>query len=61
MDLFVSFWSGLAEFIADNGLLAVALIVLLRSAAVPIPVPADLLVVAVGARAREQQFLLGLA
>jgi membrane-associated protein len=60
MDLFVSFWSSLAEFITDNGLLAVALIVLLRSAAVPIPVPADLLVVVVGARAREQQLLLWL-
>jgi membrane protein DedA with SNARE-associated domain len=57
---FVSFWSSLAEFIADNGLLAVALIVLLRSAAVPIPVPADLLVVVVGARSREQQLLLWL-
>jgi membrane-associated protein len=58
MDLWVSFWSGLTEFIAENGLLAVALIVLLRSAAVPIPVPADLLVVVVGAKAHEQQFLL---
>jgi membrane protein DedA with SNARE-associated domain len=55
MDLWESFWSSVAEFIADNGLLAVALIVLLRSAAVPIPVPADLLIVLVGARAREQQ------
>jgi membrane protein DedA with SNARE-associated domain len=58
MDLWDSFWSALAEFIAENGLLAVALIVLLRSAAIPIPVPADLLVVLVGARAREQQLLL---
>ena len=58
MDLWHSFWSGLAEFIAENGLLAVGLIVLLRSAAIPIPVPADMLVIVVGARAREQQFLL---
>ena len=55
MDLWDAFWSAVAEFIADNGLLAVALIVLLRSAAIPIPVPADLLVVMVGARAREEQ------
>jgi membrane protein DedA with SNARE-associated domain len=58
MDLWDSFWSAVAAFIAENGLLAVAFIVLLRSAAVPIPVPADLLVVVVGARAREQQLLL---
>src|SRR5579871_2320512 len=58
MDLWDSFWSALAAFIADNGPVAVALIVLLRSAAVPIPVPADLLVMVVGARAREQQLLL---
>jgi membrane protein DedA with SNARE-associated domain len=55
MDLWDSFWSALAEFIAENGLFAVALIVLLRSAAIPIPVPADLLVIVVGARAQEQQ------
>jgi membrane protein DedA with SNARE-associated domain len=58
MDLWDSFWSALAAFIAENGLVAVALIVLLRSAAVPIPVPADLLVILVGARAREEGFLL---
>ena len=40
------------------GLLAIAVIVLLRSAAIPIPVPSDLLVVTVGARAREQQLVL---
>ena len=45
-------------FISDAGLLAIAVIVLLRSAAIPIPVPADLLVVMVGVRAREQQFVL---
>jgi membrane protein DedA with SNARE-associated domain len=58
MDLWVSFWSALTESIAENGLPVVALIVLLRSAAVPIPVPADLLVVIVGAQAREQHALL---
>jgi membrane protein DedA with SNARE-associated domain len=58
MDLWTSFWAGLAGFIANDGLLAVAVIVLLRSAAVPIPVPADFLVVMVGARARDNQVLL---
>jgi membrane-associated protein len=54
MDVWVSFWSALTGFISEYGLAAVALIVLLRSAAVPIPVPADLLVVGAGAQAREQ-------
>ena len=58
MDLWTSFWSGLAQFIANDGLFAVAVIVLLRAAAVPIPVPADFLVVVVGARARDNQDLL---
>ena len=58
MDLWDSFWSALIGFISDAGLLAIAAIVLLRSAAIPIPVPADLLVVTVGARAREQQLVL---
>ena len=58
MDLWDSFWSALTGFISDAGLLAIAVIVLLRSAAIPIPVPADLLVVMVGVRAREQQFVL---
>jgi membrane protein DedA with SNARE-associated domain len=58
MDLWDSFWSAVLEFIAAHGLQAVALIVLLRSAAVPIPVPADLLVVLVGDRAREEPSLL---
>src|SRR3954453_22514184 len=53
MDLWVSFWSALARLVPDNGLMMVAAIVLLRSAAVPIPVPADLLVVMVGVEARE--------
>jgi membrane protein DedA with SNARE-associated domain len=58
MDLWTSFWSGLAQFISNDGLFAVAVVVLLRSAAVPIPVPADFLVVVVGARARDNQDLL---
>lgn len=58
MDLWVSFWSALTGFISEYGLMAVALIVMLRSAAVPIPVPADLLVVGVGVQAREQGTLL---
>ena len=58
MELWDSFWSALIGFISDAGLLAIAVIVLLRSAAIPIPVPADLLVVTVGARAREQQLVL---
>jgi membrane protein DedA with SNARE-associated domain len=58
VDLWVSFWSALTGFIPDNGLLTVAAIVLLRSAGVPIPVPADLLVVMVGVEAREQHLSL---
>jgi len=58
MDLWVSFWSALTGFIPDNGLVTVAAIVLVRSAGVPIPVPADLLVVMVGVEAREQQLSL---
>src|SRR3954470_12889620 len=53
MDLWVSFWSALARLVPDNGLMMVAAIVLLRSAAIPIPVPADLLVVMVGVEAHE--------
>src|SRR5215510_9370710 len=55
MDLWVSFWSGLATFTADHGLATVAAIVLLKSAGVPVPLPADLLIVLVGVRAREMQ------
>jgi membrane-associated protein len=55
MDVWVSFWSGLASFIAERGLLTVAAIVLLKSAGVPVPLPADLLVVLVGVQAREAQ------
>lgn len=49
----MSFWSGLTRLIADHGVLTVAFIVLIRSAGVPIPVPADLLVVLVGVQAEE--------
>jgi membrane protein DedA with SNARE-associated domain len=52
MELWTSFWSGLATFIAEHGPLTVALIVLLKSAGIPLPVPADLLVVYVGVQAR---------
>jgi membrane protein DedA with SNARE-associated domain len=55
MDLWVNFWSGLTSFITAHGLLAVAVIVLLKSAGVPLPVPADLLVVMVGAQASAAQ------
>jgi membrane protein DedA with SNARE-associated domain len=55
MELWNSFWSALTTLIPNSGLWAVAAIVLLRSAAVPIPIPADLLVVMVGVQAREQQ------
>jgi membrane protein DedA with SNARE-associated domain len=54
MDLWVSFWSSLTTFIADHGLLTVAVLVLIKSAGVPLPVPADLLVVFVGVDARAQ-------
>src|SRR5215831_5689953 len=60
MDIWVSFWSALTSIIPENGLLTVALIVLLRSAAVPIPIPADLLMVMVGDRARQERLELWL-
>lgn len=59
MDLWTSFWSGLTTFIAEHGPLTVALIVLLKSAGIPLPVPADLLVIYVGAQARAGDVPLG--
>ncbi len=53
MDLWVSFWSGLTSSIAEHGLLTVAILVLVKSAGVPLPVPTDLLIVMVGADARD--------
>jgi membrane protein DedA with SNARE-associated domain len=53
MDLWVSFWSGLTSSIAEHGLLTVAILVMVKSAGVPLPVPADLLIVIVGANARD--------
>jgi membrane protein DedA with SNARE-associated domain len=61
MDWWVSFWSGLTSFIANHGLLTVAILVLIKSAGLPLPVPADLLVVFVGAQARTGAVGLGLA
>jgi membrane-associated protein len=55
MDAWFSFWSGLTGFIADHGLLTVAGIVLIKAAGVPLPVPADLLVMFIGAQARQGQ------
>ena len=68
MELWTSFWSDLTRFISDHGLLAVAGIVFLKSAGIPLPVPADLLVISVGDQARtgdpklgEALFVLSLA
>jgi membrane protein DedA with SNARE-associated domain len=52
VDLWVSFWSVLTNAIAQHGLVTVALVILVKSAGVPLPVPADLLVVWVGVDAR---------
>ena len=52
MELWTSFWSDLTHFISEHGLLAVAGIVFLKSAGIPLPGPADLLVVSVGVQAR---------
>jgi membrane protein DedA with SNARE-associated domain len=61
MEWWVAFWSGLTSFIAQHGLLMVAIIVLIKSAGLPLPVPADLLVVIGGAQARAGEMVLGLA
>jgi membrane protein DedA with SNARE-associated domain len=52
MELWTSFWSDFTRFISEHGLLAVAGIVFLKSAGIPLPVPGDLLIVSVGAQAR---------
>jgi membrane protein DedA with SNARE-associated domain len=52
VDLWVSFWSDLTNEIAQHGLLTVAVVVLVKSAGVPLPVPADLLIIWVGVDAR---------
>jgi hypothetical protein len=60
MDFWTSFWSGLSGFVAEYGLLSVAIILLLKSAGIPLPVPGDLLVVFVGVQARTEDVpLLG--
>ncbi|MBV9358698.1 MAG: hypothetical protein JO023_24585, partial [Chloroflexi bacterium] len=59
MELWTSFWSGLATFIAEHGPLMLLLIVLLKSAGIPLPVPADLLVIYVGIQARAGRVPLG--
>jgi membrane protein DedA with SNARE-associated domain len=48
MDLLSGFWSWISSFIAQYGVLAVALIVFIKSAGIPLPVPGDLLLVLVG-------------
>jgi membrane protein DedA with SNARE-associated domain len=50
--LWVSFWSALTNAIAQHGLVTAAFVILVKSAGVPLPVPADLLVVWVGVDAR---------
>jgi membrane protein DedA with SNARE-associated domain len=59
MELWVSFWSGLTSFIAQHGLLTVAVIVMLKSAGIPLPVPGDLVVVFVGVEARAGEVAFG--
>jgi membrane-associated protein len=61
MDWLISFWSEITNLIAECGLLTVAPIVMITSAGVPLPVPADLLVVLVGVQARAGQHPLWLA
>jgi membrane protein DedA with SNARE-associated domain len=58
MDVWAAFWSDLTSLIAAHGLLTVAAIVLIKSAGVPLPVPADLMVVLVGVQARQGRFPL---
>jgi membrane protein DedA with SNARE-associated domain len=48
MDALSAFWSWISTFIAQYGVLAVALIVFVKSAGIPLPVPGDLLLVLVG-------------
>ena len=61
MESWSSIWGGLTSFIAAHGLLAMAIIVALKSGDVPLPVPADLLVVYVGIQARSGVFPLWFA
>jgi membrane protein DedA with SNARE-associated domain len=61
MDWLISFWSELTNFIAEYGLLTVAPIVLITSAGIPLPVPSDLLVMLMGAQARDGRHPLWLA
>jgi len=58
MDLWVSFWSGLTSWIAAHGVLTAAVVVMLKSAGIPVPVPGDLLIVYAGADARATGGLL---
>src|SRR5262245_2053455 len=61
MESWSSIWAGLTSFIAAHGLLALAVIITLKSAGIPLPVPADLLVVYAGIHARSGVFPLWLA
>jgi membrane protein DedA with SNARE-associated domain len=61
MDVWTAFWSDLTSVIAAHGLLTVAAIVLVKSAGVPLPVPADLMVVLVGVQTRQGQLPFWLA
>ena len=53
MDQWVSCWSELTSSIAEHGLLTLAILVMVKSAGVPLLGPADLLIVKVGADARD--------
>jgi membrane protein DedA with SNARE-associated domain len=61
MESWSSIWAGLTGFVATHGLLAVAVIVALKSAGIPLPVPADLLVIFVGVQAASGLVPLWLA
>jgi membrane protein DedA with SNARE-associated domain len=61
MDELGEVWSGLVTFTTNHGLLTIAVIQFLKSAGVPLPVPVGLLMVLLGAQAREGTTSLWLA
>jgi membrane protein DedA with SNARE-associated domain len=61
MDELEEVWSGLVSFTTSHGLLSVAAIQFLKSAGVPLPVPIGLLMVLLGAQAREGTISLWVA
>src|SRR5215510_14313483 len=53
MDPWVSFWSDLTNWIAAHSLLAATVVVVLKSAGIPLPIPGVLVLVYAGADARD--------